>query len=215
MDRPSLIEAARLARELTQETVARRAGTSQPTLSAYERGTRSPTLTVAERILHTLDFELGLYPRVAFRHVHLGRRADVVPDQLWRLDPGDCFVAFTVGRGASEQTFNPRDHRSRVAGYAWLILHAEEALMLRRLDGALLADAWPDIAPHLPEELHEAWQSLVDRVLEGWWIDQLGAGRPRPPKPVSARATKRAVRRLSELGLTHEEILAVLEKRHR
>jgi len=40
-----------------------------PTLSAYERGTKSPTLTVAERIVHSLSFDLGLQPQVTFREV--------------------------------------------------------------------------------------------------------------------------------------------------
>ncbi|MGH3998356.1 MAG: helix-turn-helix domain-containing protein, partial [Pseudonocardiaceae bacterium] len=56
----SLLEAARVARGLTQQALARRSGTTQPTLSAYERGAKSPTLGVLDRILASLDFELGL-----------------------------------------------------------------------------------------------------------------------------------------------------------
>lgn len=161
MDRPSLLEAARLARGLTQEAVARRAGTSQPTLSAYERGTRSPTLAVARRIWRTLDFDLGLVPRVAFHEMTVGRAKYVVPDQLWRLDPRDCFEPWTVTTSAGRRTFDPGDRASRVAAYAWLLLHGNEALLFTRLDGALLVDAWPDIAPHLPEALRDEWSRLV------------------------------------------------------
>lgn len=75
MDGRSLLEAARLAQGLTQEAVARRSGTSQPTLSAYEPGTKSPTLAVVERILHTLGYDLGPNPRVTFRDVPDGHGA--------------------------------------------------------------------------------------------------------------------------------------------
>ena len=69
VSRRSLLESARVARGLTQEAVARRSGTSQPTLSAYERGATLPTLAVVERILHALGYEPGLYPQVAFRDI--------------------------------------------------------------------------------------------------------------------------------------------------
>ena len=67
--RRSLLEIARASRGLTQDAVARRSGTSQPTLSAYERGTKLPTLAVVERILHALGYEPGLYPQAAFRDI--------------------------------------------------------------------------------------------------------------------------------------------------
>jgi transcriptional regulator with XRE-family HTH domain len=51
MDRAYLLERARRARGLTQAQLAARAGTSQATLSAYERGLKSPSLKVAARII--------------------------------------------------------------------------------------------------------------------------------------------------------------------
>lgn len=210
MDKRTLLEAARVARGLTQEAVARRSGTSQPTLSAYERGTKSPTLSVTQRILHALDFDLGLRPRVTFHQVRIGRRTYVVPNQLWRIDPNECFAAFTVGHGAAQLALYPGNRTSRVAAYAWLILHADEALMFQRLDGALLVDSWPDIAKHLPTELHAAWRPVVDRLLDAWWINQLAAGRPRRSKPVSARTRARAIREVAKHGLTEDEIRQLL-----
>lgn len=47
MDRSYLIEWARRSRGMTQIELAEKAGTSQATLSAYERGLKSPSLKVA------------------------------------------------------------------------------------------------------------------------------------------------------------------------
>lgn len=50
MDIARVIREARARTGLTQAEFADRAGTSQPTLSAYERGRRRPTLAVLRRI---------------------------------------------------------------------------------------------------------------------------------------------------------------------
>lgn len=51
MDVPSVIRGARLRAGLTQAQLARRAGTSQATLSAYENGRKQPSLETVERLL--------------------------------------------------------------------------------------------------------------------------------------------------------------------
>lgn len=217
VDRHSLLEAARLARGLTQEAVARRSGTSQPTLSAYERGSKSPTLAVVERILHTLGFDLGLQPRVTFREVlgRRGARSFLVPDRLWRVDPPDCFAPLTIrDADGSRRTFDLLDRDGRVAAYAWLLRHADETQLFTHLDGALLVDAWPDVAPHLTEQLRSHWQPLVFAAGEGWLdeylIASLQEGRP---KPVGRQARARAIQRLADRGLTADEIRRVLRRR--
>ncbi len=48
---PALIKRARLDAGLSQRQLAARAATSQPTLSAYERGTKSPSAATLVRIL--------------------------------------------------------------------------------------------------------------------------------------------------------------------
>ena len=60
MDRAYLLEWARRERRLTQVELAARAGTSQATLSAYERGIKSPSLKVLSRILEAAGFDLNL-----------------------------------------------------------------------------------------------------------------------------------------------------------
>ena len=59
----------RLLREqlgLTQQALAEKAGTSQPTIALYESGSKSPTLATLQRLASSLGFELAvtLTPRL-------------------------------------------------------------------------------------------------------------------------------------------------------
>lgn len=212
VDRRSLLEVARVARGLTQEAVARRSGTSQPTLSAYERGTKSPTLAVAERILHSLGFDLGLQPRVTFREVH-GERGGtyLVPDQLWRVDPPNCFAPIDVrDAGRNLRTSDLLNREGRIDGYAWLLTHGDEEQLFNHLDGALLVDAWVDLAPRLPAELRSEWQPLVREAAMGWLGDERARWQDDQRRPMSRRARERVVRHLAGRGLTADEIRRVL-----
>ena len=56
----SLIHAARLKAGLSQAALAERAGTTQPTISMYERGSKAPDLATLERILRAAGFELRM-----------------------------------------------------------------------------------------------------------------------------------------------------------
>jgi len=215
--RRSLLEIARASRGLTQDAVARRSGTSQPTLSAYERGTKSPTLAVVERILHALGYDLGLYPRVAFREIVDGARTYLVPDQLWRIDLPDCFAPVTVREtDGSRRTFDLLDREGRVSAYVWLIEHGNETQIFEHLDGALLVDAWSDVVCRLPEALRTVWGQLVHHAAEGWVEESLIAGlQDGRPRLIGRRARARAIKRLAERGLTADEIRAVLHRRQR
>lgn len=86
----TVIEEARLASGLGQAELAALSGTSQPTLSAYERGRKTPGLTVAERIVNAAGWNIALQPRVSFiEHAAPSgfRFPFTVPDRLWRLEP--------------------------------------------------------------------------------------------------------------------------------
>jgi transcriptional regulator with XRE-family HTH domain len=212
VDRRSLLEVARVARGLTQQAVARRSGTSQPTLSAYERGTKSPTLAVAERILHSLGFDLGLQPRVTFREVH-GERGGTyrVPDQLWRVDPPDCFAPVDVsGADRSLRTSDLVNRKGRIEAFAWLLTHGDEQQLFNHLDAALLVDAWVDLAPRLPAELRREWQPLVRDAALGWLTDERARWQDEHGKPISRRFRERAIRQLASRGLTADEIRRTL-----
>jgi DNA-binding XRE family transcriptional regulator len=66
MNAAELPEQVRASSGLTQEELARRAGTSRPTLSAYEHGRRSPTVATFARLLSRAGWELAALPQVSF-----------------------------------------------------------------------------------------------------------------------------------------------------
>ncbi len=76
---------------VTQAHLARAAGTSQPTLVAYERGQKSPTWRTIERLAHALGFEphLVFVPpltredrRSLALHAAIGERLQAEPDAV-------------------------------------------------------------------------------------------------------------------------------------
>ena len=54
----SIVRTLRRDRGLTQLELAERAGTSQPTVAAYESGTKSPTLRTLQKLAHATSSEL-------------------------------------------------------------------------------------------------------------------------------------------------------------
>ena len=83
-----LLEQVRHEAGFSQDELAARAGTSRPTLSAYERGRKSPTLTTFERLLDSAGFRLTAEPKIRFRGCDAPRRPIFVADRLWRLATG-------------------------------------------------------------------------------------------------------------------------------
>jgi transcriptional regulator with XRE-family HTH domain len=61
----ALLTGARKRAGLTQAEVARRAGTSQPVVSAYENGRRDPSIATLRRLVRATGAELalGIAPR--------------------------------------------------------------------------------------------------------------------------------------------------------
>src|ERR1051326_4654805 len=87
LDASELLERARVSSGLTQEELARRAGTSRPTLSAYEHGRKSPTVATFARILARAGWELAAEPRVSFTQQTTAYGKPIwIPDRLPRLD---------------------------------------------------------------------------------------------------------------------------------
>ncbi|MBA2763923.1 MAG: helix-turn-helix transcriptional regulator [Thermoleophilaceae bacterium] len=60
MDPAATIRDCRRAAGLTQAELARRAGTSQATLSAYETGAKQPSLDILSKLLAALDARLAI-----------------------------------------------------------------------------------------------------------------------------------------------------------
>lgn len=59
------------------------------------------------------------------------------------------------------------DRDGRVSAYTWLLKHGDDTQLFTHLDGALLVDVWPDVAPHLTEKLRSQWGPLVLSAGEG------------------------------------------------
>jgi transcriptional regulator with XRE-family HTH domain len=92
-------------------------GTSQATLSAYERGLKSPSLKVASRILSVMDQELTLRTRVDWvEHHPKGTVAFWAPSMLWAVEPPMCFATIQMPdliRDTGMRTWNMRDRGER------------------------------------------------------------------------------------------------------
>lgn len=65
MDAASLIKQARIRAGMSQVALARAAGTSQPTLAAYESGAKSPSVRTLDRIIRSTGSSLSVTLRQA------------------------------------------------------------------------------------------------------------------------------------------------------
>ncbi|MFJ9391306.1 helix-turn-helix domain-containing protein [Nocardioides sp. NPDC101246] len=154
-----ILRTARRAAGLTQAELARLAGTSQATLSTYERGRQAPSLKTVGRLLAAAGFDLALAPLVDFEeHQRPGIEPFWVPSTFWRVHTPDCFATIGVPdlTGDTDQhEWDLRDRAQRRRAYEILILHALPQSMIRWLDGALLIDLWDDL--DLPDVVRNAW----------------------------------------------------------
>lgn len=163
-----LLERVRHEAGLSQEILAARAGTSRPTLSAYEHGRKSPTLTTVERLLDSAGFGLTAERRVTFAERPQRRgRPIVVADRLWRLAIRDAFATVTlplsVNWSRAGATFDLGDRRQRARCYEVVVREGTADDLLRYVDGALLVDLWDELV--LPREIRAAWQPVIDGEL--------------------------------------------------
>jgi transcriptional regulator with XRE-family HTH domain len=165
---PGLLEQVRQRAGLTQQQLASRAGTSRPTLSAYEHGRKSPTLATVERLVDRAGFELSAVPRVSFHEVSHGRgRPFFVADRLWRLplEAALADVTMPIGVNWSQpgQIFRLSDPRQRARCYEVVLREGMPADIQRYVDGVLLVDLWPELV--VPREIREAWQDVIGDVI--------------------------------------------------
>jgi transcriptional regulator with XRE-family HTH domain len=159
-----LLERVRGLAGLTQEELACRAGTSRPTLSAYEHGRKSPTVATFARLLGEAGWELAAEPRVSFTQ-HLVRGRPIwVPDRLPRLDTASALavVALPVhlNWSAPARMFNMGLRADRARVYEVVLQEGRPADILAYVDGALLADLWDDLV--LPRAVRAAWSPLIE-----------------------------------------------------
>jgi transcriptional regulator with XRE-family HTH domain len=159
-----LLERARVAAGLSQGELARRAGTSRPTLSAYENGRTSPTMATAARLLGHAGFELMAGPRVEFTE-RAGSRGRVVwvPDRLPRLDLDRAFAKVVLplhlNWSSAGRVFDLASRSERARVYEVVLREGRPEDVLAYVDGALLVDLWDELV--VPVSVRAAWAPVV------------------------------------------------------
>ena len=164
MNAAVILEHARRAAGLSQAALAAAAGTSRPTLSAYEHGRKSPTLPTAARILAAAGFELTIEPRVEFREVAVDHGRPIVgPTVLPRLpvERALAVVELPLHLNWSDRgrRFDLRDRRQRARVYEIVLREGGPDDVLSYIDGVLLVDLWDELV--LPWAIRSAWQDVV------------------------------------------------------
>ena len=160
----NLIEGARRSAGLSQEELARRTGTSRPTLSAYEHGRKSPGLATAVRLLHEAGFDLTTTPRIDYTERFTSRgRSFSVPSALGRLPVAQAVATVVLplhlNWSQPRRTFRLADRAQRARAYEIVLREGGPEELATYVDGALLVDVWPDLV--LPREIREAWAPLI------------------------------------------------------
>lgn len=161
----SLLVAARRAAGVSQEEMARRGGTSRPTLSAYENGRKSPSLVTAQRLLDQIGWELAVRPSVGFVERPASRgRTVLVPTVLPRLEVEQALAMVVlplhVNWSAPGRVFDLSDGRERARVYELVLREGTPEDVLTYVDGVLLVDLWNDLV--LPRDIRAAWEPLVN-----------------------------------------------------
>jgi transcriptional regulator with XRE-family HTH domain len=173
VDASQLLREARRRAGLSQAELARRGGTSQPTLSAYERGRKDPSAATLVRLLAAAGTTLTGAPGPTTTREFLrsrgglpeGFRPETLADAARRVTLGEEFWfvlrEFLDGIGLIAEV----EGDAEVAA-----LIAEEPLASgdRHVDVALAA-----VAEHLAARhglTRPAWASEPQRFLDEWWF---------------------------------------------
>lgn len=162
-----LLLRARKAAGLKQAELACRAGTSRPTLSAYEHGRKSPTLETVERLLAETGYELDIRREVRFVETVTGRgRVVSVPTHLPQLDIsaalGTVTLPLHLNWSDPGRQFNLRDRADRARVYETVLREGGPEDILQYVDGALLIDLWSELV--LPREVRAVWAHLIENA---------------------------------------------------
>lgn len=166
---------ARRASRLSQAELARRGGTSQATISASERGLKSPSLNVAARLLDVMGCELMLHVRIDFEQYHPeGIDPFWAPNLLWRVQTPDCFDTLHIPdlvQHTAQDEWNLKDRTDRRRAYEILILQGLPQHMIRWLDGALLVDLWNEL--DLPAPVRKVWLPAIAVARESEFVGNI------------------------------------------
>lgn len=158
---------ARRAAGLSQEELARRAGTSRPTLSAYEHGRKSPTADTVERLPAEAGHELVVVPvpRVV-EHMTSRGRVVLTLSELpgFRFDRAFSVVTLPIHMNWSDlgRRFNLVNRSERARVYEIVLREGGPEDVITYVGGALLLDLWDELV--LPRDVRAAWSSVVGRA---------------------------------------------------
>lgn len=160
-----LLRSARRRAGLTQAELARRAGTSRTTVSAYEAGRKSPSTATMERLLQAAGARLAAEPAITFVDIPVGRGRTVpVPSGLPRLPIDQAFahvlLPLHIAWSTPDRAANLADRHERARAYEQVLVEGTAADIARMVDGALLVDLWPDLV--LPRAVRDAWTPLIE-----------------------------------------------------
>lgn len=163
-----LISVVREAAGLSKADLARRAGTSRTTLSAYEHGRVSPTLETAERILAAAGYRLTTTPILQWREVEIGGgRSGFVPDRLPDLPVEEAVRTMELplhlewSRARRIVDLADRGQRARV--YEVVLREGRPVDIESTVDGVLLVDLWDELV--ISKQLRAAWQPVIDSAI--------------------------------------------------
>ena len=166
MEPHHILIAARRSAGLSQDELAKRAGTSRPTLSSYEHGHRSPSLRTAARILAAAGFTLVAAPTVTFSESSPDQgRPILVPSRLPRLEPDRALATVVlplhVNWSEPGRRFDLRDRRQRARVYEIVLREGTADDVLTYIDGVLLVELWDDL--FLPRRVRASWTPLIEQ----------------------------------------------------
>jgi transcriptional regulator with XRE-family HTH domain len=159
-----LLERARVESGLSGAQLARLAGTSRPTLAAYEHGSKSPTLATAERVLAAAGFRFDIVPVPTFTMLEDNRgRPFFVPDRLPRL-PLTLALArvrlpLHLNWSIPGYMYDMADRQERHRVYEIVLREGTADDIMTYVDGALLIDAWPVLV--LPAPIRQGWEQIA------------------------------------------------------
>lgn len=158
----TILREARHRAGLSQEELARRARTSQPTLAAYETGRVVPRLETLERILEAAGYELSVLAQPVLR-----RGAESITEVSRELRE----ILHQEGeRGAWRRLLDFVDdfRGSARPGQEWLVAEEPPSCGDARFDAAVAA-----LVEFLCDEAGLNWPRWTDapgRFVEPWWF---------------------------------------------
>ena len=159
----NIVRQLRQQANVTQQELARRAGTSQSTIAAYEAGTKSPTLRTLENLASVLDLELEArfvpkLKRVERRSLAFHR---AVADSL-QENPEEIIQRARTHLGRL-RTLHPHAAALINRWYAWLDL-PPDLLIKQFTDTSKLAQNMRQVSPFAGVLSAEQRKSILARL---------------------------------------------------